>query len=226
MIWSKQKGGTMISTIFSKQEAEELFAYLKGYLKGGRQIPLIGQINESMITQAAGALLMMETKKVAPIELLIHTEGGNAGLLLEGIINSLQSPVDGLVIGTASSMGSIILQMCRKRRALQSAEIFCHYPSVTYTMNPHGADLIETDLRFLQSDAVAAHNWQRNLFIKRTGKTAEEVDQIFRLGDVYNLRYSAQQSLEFGLIDEIATEFKFFSAKFKGKDINNKVEKK
>ena len=54
--------------------------------------------------------------------------------------------------------------------------------------------------------------------MKRTGKTSEEIDQLFRIGEIYNSSICALEAKELNLIDEIVTDFKFFDEGFKGKE--------
>jgi ATP-dependent protease ClpP protease subunit len=211
--------------VFNTEDLGILAEYAKGYLMAGRQIPVVGTIDKKLTTQIASALLKMECEEVAPITLLIHTDGGSGGFLLENIINALQSPVDAIVLGEACSMGGIILQMCRKRIMLPQSEIYCHHPKITYSMQGRFNTPLLSDMEFLHQQALTAHKRQVDLFAKRTGKTNEQVEQVFRLGEIYNRSLTAPEALEFGLIDEICTDFKFFPKTFKGKKVYEKEKK-
>jgi len=52
-----------------------------------------------------------------------------------------------------------------------------------------------------------------NLYIKRTGLSAKKITELFRQGEVHETYFSANQALEFHLVDEIKTDFKFFPRK-------------
>ena len=99
----------MNNDVFFRDDADKLMAYLKGYMKGGRYIPILDTIDDKLVNQVAAALIQMEVEEVKPITLFIHTDGGTGkGFMLENVINSLRSPVDGLVFGSACSMGAIL----------------------------------------------------------------------------------------------------------------------
>lgn len=207
----------LTNDVFPGKDSTEAFEYIKGYLAGGRYIPLFGAIDEKLISQVSIALLTMECNKVDPITLIIHTNGGSDGFPLENVINSLNSPVDALVFGRACSMGGIILQMCRKRMLLPQSEIYCHFPTCTYTLQGDFQSFNPEYYEFMYQRQVRAHKRQVDLYAKRMGKTPEEVEKFFRMGDMFHHYIDAQEAIDHGLADEIIPSFKIFAESFKGR---------
>ena len=79
----------LTNDIFPGKDVDTAFEYIKGYLAGGRHIPLFGTIDERLVSQVSVALLAMECNKVDPIMLIIHTSGGSDGFPLENVIRKV-----------------------------------------------------------------------------------------------------------------------------------------
>lgn len=193
---------------------EGLQDQIKGYLAGNRRIPLIGEISKDLVTQVSGMLLQLDYVEDAPVTLLINTPGGSVeqAYHLHDTIRALNSPVDGLVIGKAFSVGVDILQMCRNRHALPMSRFFCHFTRIG------GFELIDDGT--VQSergiaDSLAARlrryrEAREKLYRERTEKTTKEIRQLFRMGEDHGIDMSADEAKQRGLIDAIVTDFKFF----------------
>jgi len=209
-----------------EQKSDDLFfpigdtvAQIKSYLVEQRMLPINNDINKSMIDQVIGMLLQLDYLSNEPIRLLIDTNGGDvaAGFKLYGIIQSLNSPVDGVVVGRAASMGATILQMCRRRFALPMTRMFCHLIRCDITLVDRGEMFDEEAREMVVARARRCRNKTESLYMQRTGKTVEEVRRLFHLGETYDLDLSAEDALKEGLIDEILTDFKFFPGRHQAK---------
>lgn len=187
----------------------------KGYLAAHRRIPLLGEINERLISHVTGMLIQMDYEKTAPITLLIHSPGGDCewGYHLQNAIGSLNSPVDGLVVGRAASMAVDILQMCRKRLALPNSRLYCHFVRIGFELVSDTDEFGMDEARALREKALYVKREREALYAKRTGLKIKDVQRLFRNGEVYKLDLSAEQALQRKLIDEIVHDFKLFPGK-------------
>ncbi len=51
---------------------------------------------------------------------------------------------------------------------------------------------------------------REDLYMRRCGLTREEVHNLFRMGEKYEMEYGAQEALKLRLIDKIDMDFKFW----------------
>ncbi len=188
---------------------------LMGYLNAHRRIIVSGEIFEKKTKEISMMLLQLDFDKIEPITLLIDSNGGDvrSSYFLMDVINGLNSPVDGLVIGDACSMAVDILQMCRKRQMLPNARLLCHFTRHGFKLISDTDSYGPEDAEALQSRMLENKKKRETMYARRTGQSIEAIQKLFRLGEVYNLYLGAEQALKENLIDEIATDFKFIPRK-------------
>lgn len=201
--------------------SKEALAYALGFINGLRRIPVIGKISEEMIDQISLTLLTLEVENRKEIEegknldpaitLLIHSPGGDVDstLRLKNVIDGLNSPVDALVIGYAQSMAADIVQMCRKRMMLSYSHLFCHFVRHGFHLIADFDEPTELEFRAFNQRAMDSKRKREELYMARTGKSREEVLELFTLGEKFNIYFTAEEALKRNLIDEIVTDFKF-----------------
>lgn len=177
-----------------------------------RFVPIDGKIDREKADGIRKVLTAMELKEVAPITLLISSEGGNvtAGNRIIDMIQALHSPVDGLIIDYAGSMAVDILLMCRKRSALPHAEIFIHYTRWGLEVVCDRDDISDEDIADFRKRATAARREREEFYMKRLRRTRKEVVGLLRMGEKYSRDFTAREALEIGFIDKIDTKFKIF----------------
>lgn len=198
--------------------------YMLGLLEANRRLLVTEELDEEYTNILAGKLIQLDCIEVKPIYLLIHCKGGSVPntFYLKNVIDGLNSPVYGLVIGKASSMAVDLLQMCGKRMMLPYAELFCHFTrSGSFRVISNNDD-------FSMKDATAIRKWvldskkeREQMYAKRTGKTIKQVQGLFEQGEYFNISISAKDALKHKLIDQIVTNFKFFPG-FKGRNYKGK----
>ncbi len=138
-----------------------------------------------------------------PILLIINSPGGSvdSGFAIWDQVKMISSPVTTLVTGLAASMGSI-LSLCAakgRRFATPHSRIMIHQPRI------HG--LIRgqaTDLDIQAKEMLKTHQALVALYVTATGKSYEIIDKAIDR-DAW---MSAQEALEFGLLDKIVTSYK------------------
>ena len=143
------------------------------------------------------------TEPGKPILLVINSPGGSvdAGYAVWDQIKMITSPVTTLVTGLAASMGSI-LSLCsapKRRFATPNARIMIHQPSI------HG--MIQgqaTDLAIQAEEIIKTRKGLVELYVQATGKEAKVIEKALDR----DRWFSAQEALEFGLLDGIVTSYK------------------
>jgi len=137
------------------------------------------------------------------ITLYIDTSGGSVthGLRIFNTLKAINSPIKGIVVGQASSMGAVILQACDTRLAVRHSHILIHTVSRTKTISLSLLELknVKKELDVLQEELREAQEIIEDIFLERTGQTKETIKKKCREGKIM----TAEEAKEFGLIDDI-----------------------
>lgn len=138
-----------------------------------------------------------------PILFVINSPGGSvdSGFAIWDQIKMITSPVTTLVTGLAASMGSI-LSLCAakgRRFATKNARIMIHQPSIGAIIRGQA-----TDLEIHAREILKTRQGLVELYVEATGKTTEVIDKALDR-DTW---MSADEALEFGLLDKIVTSYK------------------
>ncbi len=141
-----------------------------------------------------------------PILLIINSPGGSvdSGFAIWDQIKMITSPVTTLVTGLAASMGSILsLAAAPKRRfATQNARIMIHQPAINAVIRGQA-----TDLEIHAKEILKTRKGLVELYVQATGKDTKTIDKAIDR-DTW---MSAQEALEFGLLDKVVTSYKDLS---------------
>ncbi len=157
--------------------------------------PITDQIANLIIAQ----LLYLEREDPdKDISLYIHCPGGiiSAGLAIYDTMQLIRSDVSTICVGLAASMGTLLLSAGAKgkRYSLPNATIHMHQPV-------GGAQGQAADIEIAAREILRMQDVIRRVIAKHTGqpieKIAHDTDRDFYL--------SAEQALEYGLVDEILT---------------------
>ncbi|MCL0081872.1 ATP-dependent Clp protease proteolytic subunit [Dehalococcoidia bacterium] len=154
-------------------------------------------INDQIANLIVAQLLYLEREDPdKDISLYIHCPGGiiSAGLAIYDTMQLVRCDISTICVGLAASMGTLLL--CAgakgKRYALPNATIHMHQPV-------GGAQGQASDIEIAAKEILRLQDKIRNILAKHTGqpyeKIAQDSDRDFYL--------SAEQSLEYGLVDEI-----------------------
>lgn len=138
-----------------------------------------------------------------PILLVINSPGGSvdAGFAVWDQVKMITSPVTTLVTGLAASMGSI-LSLCaapKRRFATQNARIMIHQPSIGGMLRGQATDLAiqAEEIRKTRKGIV-------DVYVKATGHDAATMEKAIDR----DKWFSAQEALDFKLLDGVVTSFK------------------
>jgi len=133
-----------------------------------------------------------------PIKVVLNSVGGDvyAGLLIHDTIRRLVHQgieVEVEARGLAASMGCIILQAGSKRTASKATRLMFHEIS-TWTFGE------VTKVEDRAEELRKLNDSLRDIIARRTGQKKETIDELCKKKDTW---FSAEEALEFGLVDEI-----------------------
>lgn len=165
-----------------------------------RIIFLNGEVNDAVAALVCAQLLFLEAENPRkPIQLYINSPGGvvTSGLAMYDTMQYIRAPVHTLCMGTARSMGSFLLMAGEpgERAALPNASILIHQPSGGFQgqasdMLIHAEEIFRTKQRMTR------------LYAEHCGRTYEE----FEVAMDRDRFMTAEEAMEWGLIDRILTE--------------------
>ncbi|WP_158803604.1 MULTISPECIES: ATP-dependent Clp endopeptidase proteolytic subunit ClpP [unclassified Acidisoma] len=160
-----------------------------------RIIFLTGQVFDEMSALVCAQLLFLESENPSKdISFYINSPGGvvTSGLAIYDTMQYIRSPVSTVCIGQAASMGSLLLAAgaAGKRFALPNARIMVHQPS-------GGAQGQATDIEIQAREILRIRQRLNEIYVRHTGQTLEKIESKLERDSFM----SAQEALEFGLID-------------------------
>ena len=162
-----------------------------------RVVFLGSEVNDQVANAIVAQLLYLETENPdADISLYINSPGGSvtAGMAIYDTMNYIKCPVRTVCVGLAASMGAFLLMAGEKgkRMALPNSEIMIHQPS-------GGASGQATDVRIHAEWLLKTKDKMNDLMSTMTGQSIEKIR-----ADVERDHFmSAEEALEYGIIDEI-----------------------
>jgi len=138
-----------------------------------------------------------------PILFIINSPGGSvdSGFAIWDQIKMISSPVITMVTGLAASMGSLLSLSAPKgkRLATANARIMIHQPLIGGVIRGQATDLDIQAKEMLKTRAMIV-----DIYAQSTGKDVKAIEKAI---DRDNWM-TAQEALEFGLLDKIVTNFK------------------
>ena len=162
-----------------------------------RIIFLTGPINDTVASIVSAQLLFLESDNPKKdVSFYINSPGGyvSSGLAIYDTMQFITCDVSTMVIGQASSAGSLLAQAGAKdkRYALPHSKIMIHQPSGGYSgqasdIDIHAAEILKTKKRL------------NELYVKHTGQPLDIVEKNMERDKFF----TSQEALEFGLIDKV-----------------------
>lgn len=161
-----------------------------------------GPVGDEMANLIVAQLLFLANEDPkADISLYVNSPGGSvtAGLGIVDTLRFVPCDVATFVIGQAASMGSVIA--CSgtpgKRHALPHAENLMHQPLLSGVLEGQATDL-EIEARHI----LRLRDQIYNIYAECTGQTHDRIEKDCER----NLWQTAEEMLEYGLIDSILTK--------------------
>ncbi|MBQ1802218.1 ATP-dependent Clp endopeptidase proteolytic subunit ClpP [Lachnobacterium bovis] len=157
------------------------------------------EVNETTASLVVAQLLFLESEDPGKdIHLYINSPGGmvTSGMAIYDTMQYIKCDVSTICIGLAASMGAFLLAggAKGKRFALPNAEIMIHQPS-------GGAKGQATEIEIAAENILKTKKKLNEILAENTGKPYEQV-----AADTERDHYmTAQEALEYGLVDEVIT---------------------
>ena len=164
-----------------------------------RIIMLTGPVEDNMANSVIAQLLFLDAQdNTKDIYLYVNTPGGSvsAGLAIVDTMNFIKSDVQTIVMGVAASMGTVIASSGAKgkRFMLPNAEYLIHQP-----MGGAGSGTQQTDMAIVAEHLLRTRNTLEKILAENSGKSVEQIHKDAER----DYWMSAQETLEYGFIDEI-----------------------
>ncbi len=162
-----------------------------------RIVMLSGEVNDQVASTIVAQFLFLEAEDPEKdIYFYINSPGGvvTAGMAIFDTMNYIRPDVATICIGQAASMGAFLLSSGEKgkRYALSHARIMIHQPL-------GGAQGQATDIAIQAEEILRMKKELNAILAKNTGQSIKTVENDT---DRDNFM-SAQESLEYGMIDEV-----------------------
>lgn len=164
-----------------------------------RIIFLADQVTDQTASLVVAQMLYLEAKDPdKDIQLYINSPGGSisAGMAIYDTMQYIKCDVSTICIGMAASMGSFLLMAGAKgkRYSLPHSEIMIHQPLISGGLGGQA-----TDIKIHADHIIRIRERMNRIYAERTGKTYEQVCEDTERDNFL----TAQEALEYGLIDEV-----------------------
>jgi ATP-dependent Clp protease protease subunit len=160
-----------------------------------------GEVNDNMSVIMQAQLMFLDSVEERDITIHVDSPGGSvkSGLSIVDVMDFIKSDIRTINTGMAASMGSILLGAGTKgkRSSLRFSKTMLHQSSGGAVGNIQDAEISMTEWR-------KTNELLFNLLGEYCNKTAEQV----KLDATRDYWLSAQEALEYGIIDEIITRKK------------------
>jgi ATP-dependent Clp protease protease subunit len=167
------------------------------------RILLLGcEVDDDVANSLIAQMLFLDVDSDEPIHLYINSPGGSvtAGLAIYDMMRTMKCEVRTYVLGQASSMGSLLLTAGTKghRYAMPNARVMIHQLSI------YGVGGQETDVQIMAREIAKTKKQLNEIYAKHTGKSVEACEAAMERDNYM----SAQEAIEFGLIDKVIEHVK------------------
>lgn len=165
-----------------------------------RIIFVAGPVHDGMATLITAQLLFLEAENPEKdIYMYINSPGGvvTAGLSIYDTMQYIRPDVNTLCMGQACSMGSLLLTAGEKgkRYCLPNARVMIHQPS-------GGFQGQATDIEIHAKEILELKARLNKMYVHHTGQKLSVVEKSMERDNFM----SAEEALNFGLVDKIITE--------------------
>jgi ATP-dependent Clp protease protease subunit len=165
-----------------------------------RIIMLSGEVNDAVASSIVAQMLFLEAQDPEKdIYFYINSPGGviTSGLSMFDTMNYIKPDIVTICIGQAASMGAFLLASGTKgkRYALPHARIMIHQPS-------GGAQGQSTDIQIQAAEIQRLKDTLNEILAEKTGKKVKQIEKDTERDNFM----SADEAIEYGLIDKILTK--------------------
>ena len=186
----------LIQTIIEKTNNSERAYDIYSRLLKDRIIILTGEIDDNSANIVVAQLLYLDSINHDDISLYINSPGGSitSGMAIYDTMNFIKSEVSTICIGMAASMGAFLLSSGKKgkRYCLPNSEVMIHQPL-------GGASGQATEIKIAAEHILKIKDKLNKILASNTNKDIKTIE----LDTERDNYLSAQEALEYGLIDQI-----------------------
>lgn len=173
---------------------------LETRLLAERKVFIEGEINhEKACDFVKQIILLCKEDSSKPIDVLINSPGGeiSSGLLMYDCIQSCKTPIRMYCMGLAYSMAALLFASgSHGRYMFPHSELMLHEPLLGNRVGGNASSI-----RSISDSLMETRNKMNQILAHHTGKTVKEIEEATGF-DHY---YSPEESIDFGLADEIVT---------------------
>jgi ATP-dependent Clp protease protease subunit len=165
-----------------------------------RVVNMVGTVDPHMAYELAMRMRYLASQNHKPISLYLNTPGGSIvdGLAIFDLLKSIQTegktPIDIVATGSCMSMGMIILQAARTRKATKHTHFLLHELRTAQ----------EGNLGALRDTQVHLEKLQATLNSIIAERTGQDVKKLFKLFERREFYINVEDALKYHLIDEVA----------------------
>ncbi len=168
-------------------------------LLNDRIIVLSDEVNDATASLVVAQLLFLEGQDPEKdISLYINSPGGSvtSGMAIYDTMQYIKCDVSTICMGMAASMGAFLLSSGAKgkRYALPNSEIMIHQPL-------GGAKGQATEIQIVANHILKTREKLNKILAENTGKSIEQI----ALDTERDNYLSAQEAMEYGLVDKVIT---------------------
>lgn len=187
----------LIPTVIEKSQFGERAYDIYSRLLRDNIIFLGGPIDDNVANIVIAQLLFLESEDPKKdIHLYVNSPGGHvsAGLAIVDTMNHIKNKVSTICVGSAASMGAIILASGEKgmRFALPNSEVMIHQPL-------GGAEGQATDIEITAKKIINTRENLNKILSKTTGQPISKIEK----DSDRNYWMSADESKKYGIIDKV-----------------------
>lgn len=190
----------IIPTVIEKSSNKEYAYDLYSRLLKDRIIFLSGEINDSLANIIVSELLYLDNINHDDIYLYINSPGGSitSGMSIYDTMNFVSSKVITIGLGMCASMAAFLLSSGNTRLALPNTEIMIHQPI-------GGAQGQATDIKIAAERIIKLKEKLNKILAKNTKQDIKKIAEDTERDNFL----SADEALEYGLIDKIINKNEF-----------------
>jgi ATP-dependent Clp protease, protease subunit len=195
-----QQNPTQPSTL---PQGEHLADTMEAAILGHRRLFVSRSIDAQFAEETIRKIWYLDySDPKGPVTLVISSPGGSvdAGFAIWDQLKMMRFPLTTVVTGLAASMGSVLALAAPKGRRFASpkARFMIHQPAIHI-----GVEGQATDLEIQAREILKTKEQLVGLYCEATGKPKEEIEKAIDR----DMWMSAQEALEFGLIDRIVSSY-------------------
>jgi len=188
------------SVVEKNSDGERVYDIYSRLLKD-RIIILSGEINDNLSNIVVAELLYLDSISHDPINIYINSPGGSitSGMAIYDTMNFVKSKVSTVCVGIAASMAAFLLAAGESgmRYCLPNSEVMIHQPL-------GGAQGQATEIKIAAERILKLKNKLNKILSEKTGQDIKRIEEDTERDHFL----SAEDSLDYGLIDKILTNEK------------------